>query len=271
LITAKTNREPPSEEITSSSAANLWEHRMNATVEKLYNPGIQAARQRFAANPALVKILSADAELLEIFLIQFSSYGVGLTRPVEDWLRRSAARCEQVGYPELGQALRGHAKQEAGHDQMMVQDTHALVARWNARRTPQLRAEELLDRPVSAGGRLYQQLHEDAIASEAPYVQIAIEYEIELLPVQYGEAMLRKCQNSLGDKIIDHLSFLKEHITLDVAHSRFNEHQLGKFLEQNPHSASALIAAGSAALDAYAGFLHDCIEAAGAVRSQGRW
>jgi hypothetical protein len=235
---------------------------MVSFVKEHYEPAIRPARQRFAQHPVVPKLLNADADVLELFLIQFSSLGVGLTWPVEQWLLRAGRRCDETGHGELGRALRGHAKQEAGHDQMMVRDTHALVAAWNSRRTPRLDADRLLARPPSPGGRQYQQLHENTIAGDTPFVQIAIEFEIEMLPVQFGPLMLNKCQTALGAGIIERLSFLHEHITLDIAHTRFNEHQLEKLLERHPEYAGPLARAGAAALHAYATFLDDCIQLA---------
>jgi hypothetical protein len=235
---------------------------MATLVSSVYEPAMRPARERFATNPAGSALASASPDFLESFLIQFCSLGVGLTRPVEGWLLRSGKRCEEVGLPELGRALRSHAKQEAGHDNMMVDDTHALVARWNARRTPHLDAEELLNQPPTRGGLAYQRLHEETIRSDAPYAQIAIEYEIELLPVQFGQMFLDQCQGALGRDILGALSFLREHIVLDVAHSRFNEQQLEKLLQTNLANLDALVRAGTAALDAYAAFLDDCVQIA---------
>jgi hypothetical protein len=234
---------------------------MSRHVRELYDPAIRPARERFAASPALSAFPAGFAEpaLLELFLIQFCSLGVGLTEPVEGWLTRAGARCEEVGLPELGRALRRHSRQEAGHHLMMIADTHALVGRWNARRTPPLDAERLLRRDPTPGGRLYRQLHEDTIAGPTPFAQIAIEYEIEMLPLQFGPQFLQQCAGVLGPDALDGLSFLREHITLDVAHTRFNEQQLGRLLEKHPDYLPALVRAGAAALHAYATFLGDCV------------
>jgi hypothetical protein len=145
---------------------------------------------------------------------------------------------------------------------MMVADTRALVASWNARRRPLLNAEELLNRMPSSGGRGYRQLHEDTISSDTPYAQIAIEYEIEMLPVQFGPQFLDQCQGALGAPILASLSFLREHITLDVAHTRFNELQLERLLQKDRAFLEPLVRAGAAALQAYGTFLGDCFQLA---------
>lgn len=230
-------------------------------IQERYDPVIRPARERFATSPALAMLSAAEPEpvFLELLLIHFCSLGVALTRPVEGWLLRSSKRCAEVGLDDLSRALHSHAKAEAGHDQMMVHDTHALVARWNAHRRPPLDAETLLNRAPTPGGGMYQQLHEDTIAGPAPFAQIAIEYEIEMLPVQFGPPLLERCQSVLGYGILPSLTFLDEHITLDVAHSRFNALHLERLLQANPDFLDPLVRAGAAALDAYATFLGDCL------------
>jgi hypothetical protein len=243
---------------------------MISYLRERYEPALRPARDRFRTNPALAALLATEAEpvFLELLLIQFCSLGVALTRPVEGWLLRSSRRCAEVGLPDLSRALRCHARAEAGHDQMMVRDTHALVARWNARRRPSFDAESLLNRAPTAGGRMYRQLHEDTIAGSTPFAQIAIEYEIEMLPVQFGPVLLERCRAVLGPGITEGLSFLHEHITLDVGHTRFNEQQLEKLLQAHPEYLEALVRAGTAALAAYQAFLGDCIAAARAQRAE---
>jgi hypothetical protein len=58
------------------------------------------------------------------------------------------------------------------------------------------------------------------------------------------------------------LSFLQEHVELDVGHTQFNKRQLGKFLSAYPEATAHLIAAGEAALLAYADFVGDCLRLA---------
>ena len=235
---------------------------MTTRLEELYDPRMTEARARFAASRGAAILADTDLEptFLTLFLIHYSLLGVALTRPVEDWLIRSSRRCTEMGLTTLGRALRSHAKAEAGHDQMMVEDTHALVAQWNASGAPLLDAERLLQRQPTAGGRMYRQLHEDTIAGSSPFAQIAIEYEIELLPVQFGPILLDQCRRVLGADILKSLSFLREHITLDVAHSRFNARHLDRLLQAHPEHLDRLVAAGWRALEAYTVFLNDCIE-----------
>jgi hypothetical protein len=94
------------------------------------------------------------------------------------------------------------------------------------------------------------------------YAQIAIEYEIEQLPLRYGGLFVARCLEIFGPDILPSLSFVTEHIVLDIGHTKFNEQELGKLIGDIPESLPFLVAAGSTALDAYAQFLTDCVELA---------
>jgi hypothetical protein len=229
-----------------------------------YEACVESARKRFAEKSGIAILLapSIDPLLLEQFFIHFCSRGVPLTEPVEDWLIRSGNRCEEVGFIELGRALRSHAKAESGHHLMMIRDTRALVEKWNSQRAPLLNAEQLLSRPPTPGGRMYQKLHEDTIAGNTPSAQIAIEYEIEMLPVKYGPQLFEQCKRVLGADLLACLSFIDEHISLDVGHTQFNKRQLSKVLDDHPECVEPFVSAGSQVLSAYATFMHDCLSLA---------
>ena len=225
-----------------------------------YDTAVQPARSRFDEDNSLLRMLASDTDpvLLELFLIHFNALGVQMTDPVEGWIRRAGKRCAEFGLPELAKGLKNHSKAEAGHQLMMVRDTRRLVERWNRRRSPQLDADALIAAPPTPGIRRYCRVHEDNIAGDTPYAQIAIEYEIEMLPLKYGPAFITGCLERLGRDIGDCMEFVTEHVTLDVGHSKFNGEQLRKLIETKPNAVPALVAAGSEALDAYAEFLNDC-------------
>ena len=58
------------------------------------------------------------------------------------------------------------------------------------------------------------------------------------------------------------LSFLTDHIALDEGHTVFNRRQLNSLLAARPEYADDLVRSGSAALDAHAEFISDCVAAA---------
>jgi len=225
-----------------------------------YNRALAAVRERFDANPALNAMrANNDPRLLELFLLYFSAIGAQMTQPVEGWIRRAASRCAELGFEALAKALNQHAQAESGHHLMMIADVHSLVNHWNSRHSRSINADALITQVSSDGARSYCEVHERSIAGNTPFAQIAIEYEIEQLPLRYGSFFLARCFEVFGPEILPSLSFVSAHIGLDVGHTHFNECELAKLIDSTPDSLPALVAAGTAALDTYAEFLSDCV------------
>ncbi|MEM8705023.1 MAG: hypothetical protein AAGE98_01090 [Actinomycetota bacterium] len=237
-------------------------------VAEHYEPLVAAAREAFFASET-VRLLSdptTDADLLDQFLIHYCALGTQMTRPVDGWIRRAGAACIERGHVELGEALQRHADHEAGHDQMMVVDTHTLVERWNgANPSRPLDAEALLSMPATPGVADYVDLHEDVIVSPEPFAQLAIEYEIELLSVTAGPMLIGNVGAVCGPDRVQGLTFLNDHIAIDEGHTVFNRRQLNTFLAAQPAAVGTLGIAGVGALEAFRSFLDDCVVAARAV------
>jgi hypothetical protein len=228
-----------------------------------YEQLLAPARERFAASPGIQAIQASSEEaFLEAFLLHFCALGTQMTQPVERWIRRAAERCASTGLTDLARALKGHALAEAGHHRMMIADVKSLATRWNGRRTPPVDAEELLNQLPTPGVLRYGRVHEENIAGDSPYAQVAIEYEIEMIPARYGELLIARCVDILGPEILSCLSFVRQHLELDAAHTRFNARSIAKLVQLSPSRIPALVAAGTAALDAYAQFLDDCAQLA---------
>ena len=231
----------------------------SSSIER-YNRHLAAVRERFDANPALNALRSNnDPQLLELFLLYFCAIGAQMTQPVEGWIRRAASRCGELGFEALTKALIRHAQAESGHHLMMIADVHSLVKHWNARHSRSIDANTLLTQAMSKGAQSYCEVHERNIAGNTPFAQIAIEYEIEQLPLRYGSFFLARCFEVFGPEILPSLSFVSAHIDLDVGHTHFNELGLAMLIDSTPDSLPALVEAGTAALDAYAEFLSDCV------------
>jgi hypothetical protein len=226
-----------------------------------YEEQMQAARTRFSEQPSVKSLFGGpmDAMSLEAFLIGFSVLGVGMAEPVEGWIRRAGERCGELGLAHLAKALVAHAPQESNHHLWMLSDAANLISHWNAQYARQLDFEDLLKVEAPRGVRMYCALHEDTIGGHTPYGQLAIEYEIEMLSTEYGPKLIERCRALLGPEILESLSFLREHVELDVGHTHFDRIQLGQLLNDNASFLGDLVAAGSAALDAYAVFLEDCL------------
>jgi hypothetical protein len=231
---------------------------------EVYELAVRSARHRIMSHPALAALFAADAEpaFLEMFLVQFNSLGVGMTEPVEDSLRRAGQLCQDAGLPDVARALRGHARRKAGHRLLMIRDTYALVQHWNERRRPALDADRLLDRTPTPASAALGKLHAERSAGPTAFVALAIEYEIEMLLVRLGAMLLERAAAVLGASVRERLSFLREHITFVAEQARFDEHLLEQLLRKGDAFVEPLAAAGSAALDAYAAFLSDCVQLA---------
>jgi hypothetical protein len=234
-----------------------------------YEAKIAPARERFDRHPAVRALFHSpiDPDTLEAFLVAFAIVGVRMTEPVEGWIRRAGLRCGELGLEVLAHALAAHAHQEANHHLLMLADAKILVERWNRAGKPQLDVAALLAAPPTPGVLAYVNLHEGVITGPIPYGQLGIEYEIEMLSVVYGPRLLERCSRLLGEGITKGLSFLSDHVELDAGHTKFNRIQLSRLLEEHPGFLTGLVTAGSAALDAYAMFLADCL---GFLRSEAR-
>jgi hypothetical protein len=235
---------------------------MTASLDE-YEQLVAPARERFAESPAIRAISStSDSIFLDLFLLHFCALGSQMTEPVERWIRQAAERCVSMGLSDLAFGLRGHAQAETGHHLMMIADVRSLAARWNARHKHPIEAGQLLNQPPTPGVLHYCRVHEENIASDTPYAQVAIEYEVEILPLRYGERLLNRCVQMLGAEILPCLTFVTEHIVLDVGHANFNARIISNLIELMPWSIPVLVSAGSAALDAYGEFLGDCVQLA---------
>lgn len=231
-------------------------------VKQLYQPQVEDVRDRLLTCSALRALLDPRVApaLMEGFLIQLNSLGVYMTEPVDGWIRRAGEASVRQGLVDVGRQLITHAKHEAGHHLMMIQDTHNLVARWNARRGPRLSAEALLKQPPTQAMREYRELHEETLAGPMPAAQVAIEYEIENLSVVFAPKLMAQAQRVCGADILEAMSFVKEHAELDVGHTALNEVMLDKLLRQLPQYAPYIASIGARALDIYLRFMADCVD-----------
>lgn len=228
---------------------------------KEYELSMEAPRLEITKN-LLPLMLRPEPKLIGLFLINFCSLGVGMTEFVPDWIKRAGLRSIDKGFKNLGTALTKHAEHEAGHHELMRADTRSLVEWWNARFPEKLDAEKYLSQPLSPGVLEYQKLHEDYIESDTPYVQISIEYEIEKISVSHGPQLFGFCSQNVGPEILAHLSFLSEHMAVDVGHTQYNAHAMDRFMTEFPNTQESLVQAGTKALEAYGHYLKDCFDLA---------
>lgn len=231
-------------------------------VKDLYEPRIARARAMVGEARIVERLLAPDidARLLLRFLIEYCAHGVGVTEPVDGWITRAGQACaRQPGLQALGEALAAHARHEAGHHVMFIEDTRKLVARWNAAGHPALDADALLARPPTVAMRRYTELHEATIAGELPAAQVAIELEIERLSVVLLPDLLAQFRRVLGDDVLDGLSFLTSHAELDVGHTHLNTRLMETLLAARPEAAGDLARVGGEAMFIYLAFFDECL------------
>lgn len=236
----------------------------NPLLKELYEPHVRAAREAVQNNPTLKKLgdPSVNPALMERFMIQYCAHGIKMTRPVEGWIRRAGERCNAVGLTEVGRQLSLHAKHEADHDKMFVEDVENLVKHWNAHFSPKLDAAALMAEPAYPSTQDYIRIHEDTIASDMPAGQVAIEYEIENLSLVMVGPLLANLERVCGREVLEMQTFLKEHNELDVGHTELNGKMMEKLLQIRPEKAQELARTGSEVLGIYMRFMADCLAGA---------
>jgi len=231
-------------------------------IHSVYGPQVQPFRLALSQNQVWRFLDMPDPLVLELFLIQYCALGVAMTEPVEGWIRRAGERCQELGYAHVAAFLLSHAKEEKDHHLSFIDDTRDLVNQWNAKHDRQLNAERLLGQPLTDGVLNYRALHEASISSDAPYCQLAIEFEIERLSITYGAAAMTKIARVLGPEAIKGLRFLENRVKEGIRHTSVIECQLNQLLHDVPIALSGLTQTGRMALKAYGEYLSDCLTVA---------
>ncbi|MGD8861445.1 MAG: hypothetical protein PVI30_15660 [Myxococcales bacterium] len=233
-------------------------------LQTLYEPRMKRARELVGAAGILERLLSPQMtpRVLRRFLIEYCSLGVQITEPVEGWIRRAGEACVQQDLQKVGRALIDHAAHEAGHHEMFIADTRALVGAHREAGGGTLDAQALIDRPPTRAMRHYIELHEETLASPMPFGQVAIELEIERLSVTLLPALMQQFRRVLGEDVVDALSFLGSHAQLDVGHTRINERIMNELLLQRPAAVGDLARIGAEAMFVYLAFFEECLGAA---------
>ncbi|MCB9026750.1 MAG: hypothetical protein H6625_10560 [Bdellovibrionaceae bacterium] len=225
-----------------------------------YNCLVHKARTRFHIQPGINFFLTqSDKKQMHAFLLTWTALSVSNTQPVEGWIRRAGNKCIQLGYNKIGQRLVDHSRQEADHDKMLVEDLEVLVQLWNQKYENKITTKELLSLELPQSTKDYVTLHENVINSDEPFRQVAIEFEIERISVNYGPRMLESVMYSLGREFTKGLGFLAEHVELDVGHTAFNLRLLDSCFKENKAWVNSMAETGSTALNIYGQFLNDCV------------
>ncbi|MBM7118169.1 hypothetical protein [Archangium primigenium] len=230
-------------------------------LKKLYEPHVLPARTLLDTDPALCRLLdpSLKPKVLARFLIEWMARAAYMTEPVDGWIRGTGQRCIEQGLDRIGHALITHAKSETGHHLMTLEDAERLVRHWNTRYSPTLSVQALCAQTPLESMRAYRQLHDDVIAGAFPVGQVAIEREVGFLAVEFGPRLMRQVERLLGPEVAGMLTFLNEHVAVDVGHTLLNEKMLAEAITRAPDNARVYAEAGAQAMSLYIRFLGDCL------------
>ncbi|MDI2590211.1 hypothetical protein POF45_02035 [Pseudomonas sp. 681] len=242
---------------------------MNGNNETLNSNAYQArmnvAREQFARREDVQQLFNSplDPELLNLFMIHWCAMSAALTTPIPEYLATAGVRCEALGLTDLAEFFKEHTEEEDGHHEWAAADTHKLVKLWNEQQPAlQLDAEELLFTNMTASVRNYHQLHRDVVSGDAPWAELAIDVEIELITTQYGPPLLKACASALCEESRKSISFLAEHVNFDFGHTDTNFRVVAELIEAKPEFTAHLVSIGERALDTYGDFLGEALHLA---------
>jgi hypothetical protein len=238
--------------------------------DNAYEERLTSARKDFTEGKELKELLSlgTDAKFLELFLIQFCAAQVAMVKPISQYLRRAAEKCQALGFKKLAESFFQHSKEEGGHEKWAHEDTQRLVKFWNDRRKPAVTAESFLNHGDNPVVRQYHQLHEEVVSGSKPYGILAIANEIERITVQFEPRMLLNSAIKVDPKVVLNLSFVKNHVKADEHHDKENIEMIREFLSEHPSAEDDLVGVGEKTLAIYYAFIADCAARAKALHRE---
>ena len=236
---------------------------MSSTVD-VYEQKLTPARQAAINSDIADRILdpNLESDIVHLFWIYYNVLGVYMTEPVEDWINRAGEATINIGLESAGKELKKHARHEAGHQTMMQRDYTALIDYWNSNHERKISLNDFPVNPLPKIVQDYVDLHEDNINGKTPYCQIAIQYEIESLAPILGPKQIEYTRQKCGEEVLNRLSFVCDHVEIDVAHTEFNYHLLKDFLADHPEALEPLINTGKKATLIYLKFFDHCMQQA---------
>ncbi|MGE4233484.1 MAG: hypothetical protein AB7F43_09165 [Bacteriovoracia bacterium] len=224
------------------------------------------AVKRDEVSTRLKKVISEkNPEVFLRLVIFYAAGGYHITKPVDRWIRTAGEACIHQGYKKLGEKLVRHAEHEAGHESMHAEDLNLVVDFYNKEFGQNLNAKDLLNTPFTEGIKNYISLHEETISGAQPFVQIAIEYEIERLSISAGPVFLKTCFERFGLELLRNLKFITEHARLDAGHTIYNRDLICEFLGKSPSTLDAITLGGQKALEYFAQYVEDAYRLAARV------
>ncbi|GAB1257469.1 hypothetical protein [Aurantivibrio plasticivorans] len=236
----------------------------NQSLIDTYENALQPVRDQALNSDIAERILdySLDRDTVHLFWIFYNVLGVNMTEPVEDWICRAGEASIAKGYEILGKDLLKHARHEAGHQKMMQRDYANLIDLWNATHDEKISLSHFDGNTRPRVVREYEDIHEENIVGPTPYCQVAIQYEIESLAPILGPKLIQYTRDICGEDVLSKLSFITDHVEIDIAHTEFNKQVLSKFLKDFPETIEPLIEVGTESSTIYMRFFDYCMQQA---------
>lgn len=237
------------------------ENAIEETTVSKYSNRIEPARRAFHEREIVNKLFRGqDVEpvLMNLFLVFWSAGNAGLTEPIEGYLAEAARNAGSKGAAQLSHFLEHHAEEEKGHNLWALDDVRALTDRWNQDHPAmRLDADVLIQRRFTPAVKKYHFLHEKYVRGDDPWGELAIDLEIELMAVKYGENFIQNCVRTLGGDALQLLSFLRLHVEADQGHSEENVRFMASFESEHPEHLPVMLEAGREGLESYGDYLEE--------------
>lgn len=230
-----------------------------------YQVRMSSARVLFSQRQDVQQLFNApmEAPLLNLFMIHWCALSAALTTPIPEFLATAGVRCEALGLTALAEFFKEHTEEEDGHHEWAAADTFKLVALWNAQYPDApLDAGQLLASNMTPSVLHYHKLHKDVVSGAAPWAELAIDVEIELITTQYGPPLMKACAQALCEEGRQSISFLSEHVHFDFGHTDTNFQVVADLIQLKPEFTEHLVKIGEQALNAYGDFLGEALHMA---------
>ena len=220
-----------------------------------YEHQLVDARVKFAN---LISKLTAktQSQNLAFFLVNQCALGTTMMTDNESCTQQAGLRCQQLGYPNIGETLINQAKHQAKHLQLITKDFHALINWLNQKYKLNINADKYLKKlTITPSVKKYCALNEVNAHNETPYCQMAINYEVERLSTVHGFTLVNLCILKLGPSALKQLSLIRHLTKHNPKQSQSSKHQMQQLLDKCPQALTKLVATANATLQAYAEFI----------------
>jgi hypothetical protein len=206
-------------------------------------------------------VQEATRENLGFFLIYYTALGADMADPMDKILHKASKRCRKLEYSMLADAFDQQAGEAIQHCRAMKDDTKIWLDWWNKKHQLNLSAKDYLRHPSMPSIQASRDLHEDIVAYQSPYAELAIAYELQRTEMIHSFTLIKLAILKFGTGALRRLGFIRRAIQLKH-HKPINKKLLMDFLQENPETRAAMIEKARASLLIYGDFLEECFSLA---------